>query len=57
MIALLAPTGAQEILIFVRPFVCLSGSSVSEALNLYHSGLDIQAALISLSDFSPLRLL
>ena len=54
MIALLAPTGAQEILIFVRPFVCLSGSSVSEALNLFHSGLDIQAALISLSEFSPL---
>ena len=35
----LAPTGAQEMLIFVRPFV----SCLSRALNLHHSGSDLQA--------------
>ena len=35
----LAPTGAQEVLLFVRS----SGSSLSRAVNLRHSGSNFQA--------------
>ena len=35
----LAPTGAQEMLMCVRSF----GSSLSRAINLHHSGSNLQA--------------
>ena len=39
----MAPIGAQEILIFVRSFVCLFGPSLSRALILHLSSSNLQA--------------
>ena len=39
----LAPTGAQEMLMYVQMFVRMFGSSLSIALNLHHSGSNLQA--------------
>ena len=39
----LAPTGAQDMLISVRSSVRPSGSSLSRAVNIHHSGSNLQA--------------
>ena len=41
----LAPTGAQGVTMSICVYVCLSGSSLSRALNLHLSNSDLKAAL------------